>query len=167
MSKGCIKNNTCFFDRLGNTCFPDANDLIKSRTGAFFILSCNDAVLLTYPHYAPLVPDLPGGGVDSGETLIEAACRELIEETTLELPANVKPDEQYQQHVKFYADDLNEYWHYDQTFFLIRNNVNELYFEGEKTVPEGVCAWIPITKLCSQNIHFMHRKALDSFYKLP
>lgn len=61
----------------------------KSATVA--LISDNKLLLLKRGDTAPWMPNkycLPGGGVDKNESLIEAAIRELVEETSIELHSN-------------------------------------------------------------------------------
>lgn len=57
----------------------------KKRPGAYVILPCRSGILLTlqtYPQSAyPAELQLPGGGIDPGETPLQALNREVIEET--------------------------------------------------------------------------------------
>jgi 8-oxo-dGTP pyrophosphatase MutT (NUDIX family) len=61
----------------------------KSATVA--LISDNKLLLLKRGDTAPWMPNkycLPGGGVDKNESLIEAAIRELVEETSIVLNSN-------------------------------------------------------------------------------
>lgn len=65
--------------RYGNT--PKAGERYKLRAGAYAILPNMGQLLLTYqaaPHYEF---QLPGGGIDAGESPIQALHREVFEET--------------------------------------------------------------------------------------
>ena len=57
-----------------------------TRTGAMVIvINPAGAVLLVENSYLPGRWQLPGGGVDRGETPAQSACRELLEETALQV----------------------------------------------------------------------------------
>jgi 8-oxo-dGTP pyrophosphatase MutT (NUDIX family) len=119
-----------YTDRFGKLHKTKNGITIRDRSGAWFVLVQDDQILFTHPHYAPTVPDLPGGGIDEGENALEAAIRELNEETELVIK-NPKIAETYNQFVHFFADDVPEYWNYEQTFFLVREGINELHFHGK------------------------------------
>lgn len=53
----------------------------RVRVGAYAILNRNGAVLLTHQEYPEQEFQLPGGGMDTGESLIQALHREVLEET--------------------------------------------------------------------------------------
>ncbi len=148
-----------YIDRYGISHDIDSSIRIRDRSGAWLVCICDDKILFTHPDYAPDVPDLPGGGIDEGETALMAAIRELNEETelTIQSPQIVK---QHHQFVHFFAEDVPEYWNYDQTYFLVRNGLEHLVFDGKKKVVEGYCEWIPIHDLSQYTIHHMHKKAL-------
>ena len=122
----------------------------------------DEFILLIQPWYAPFVPELPGGGLDAGEDALSAINREFREETGF--AASFTPDQvekTYTQDVRFYADDENEYWHYLQHFFLVRQGLSPFVFEDEMPTPEnGVMRWWPVGALPDLTLHFMHRKAL-------
>jgi 8-oxo-dGTP diphosphatase len=65
--------------RYGDT--PIAGQRYKTRPGVYAILPLEGRLLLTYqgdPHFEI---QLPGGGIDSGESPIQALHREVFEET--------------------------------------------------------------------------------------
>lgn len=61
--------------------------------GTKLVLTCDGAVLALLRDDKPTIPypghwDLPGGGIDAGETPLECGLRELTEETGLVLAAD-------------------------------------------------------------------------------
>ena len=60
---------------------PDATRRYVLRPGAYVILPLGQHVLLTVQHGQTADIQLPGGGIDPGESLLQALHREVIEET--------------------------------------------------------------------------------------
>ena len=145
-----------YYDRWGKAHISNPQSTFRKRAGAFVILHTKNAILFNFADYAPDVPDLPGGGIDAGETAFQAAIRELSEEAELIAPPDLTIDRTFQQNVHFYAEHEGECWDYDQTFFLVRQGIEPLYFEGVRTVAEGRCAWIGLNHLKDHTIHYMH-----------
>ena len=60
-----------FYDRRGDVVNPDAQSIIKPRRGVFALVVAinDDAIMLAAERCAPDVPELPGGGIEDGETL--------------------------------------------------------------------------------------------------
>jgi 8-oxo-dGTP pyrophosphatase MutT (NUDIX family) len=155
---GCVTPpSIIFYDRRGNVVTPDAHSVIKPRRGVFaLVIAVNvKAIMLSAEACARDVPELPGGGIEHGESLDEAINREWAEEVGIAF--NVKGPFGQFQHVRgFYADDRNEFWIYDQTFRLY-------HFLGEVKVgqkwpnPEGGTAgWEAIASLPTLLINRAH-----------
>lgn len=60
---------------------PQANQRYVRRPGAYAILPMNGGVLLTAQIAEEIDIQLPGGGIDRGESAIQALHREVMEET--------------------------------------------------------------------------------------
>ncbi len=106
-----------FHNRRGVVMVPTDKDIVRPRRGVFAIARSGDVILLVWPNFTKGIPDLPGGGVDPGETLDQAVAREWREETGLDF--TVKPMLSEYAHVRgFYAENNNEFWVYEQTFRL-------------------------------------------------
>ena len=155
--------STIFYDRRGNVVNPDAQSIVKPRRGVFALVVAIDdgAVMLSAERCAPDVPELPGGGVEEGETLDEATEREWAEEVGIAF--KVKGPFQQFQHVRgFYSDERQEFWVYDQTFrlyhFLDRVKIGEKWSNSEG----GTAGWESIASLPGLLINRAHWCAIPT-----
>jgi 8-oxo-dGTP pyrophosphatase MutT (NUDIX family) len=150
---------------------PDARSTIKPRCGVFALAVAikENAIMLATEACAPDVPELPGGGIEEGETLDEAIKREWSEEVGIAF--TVRGPLQQFQHVRgFYADDRNEFWIYNQTFlryeFLDRVKIGQKWLNSEG----GTAGWEAIESLANLSINRAHWRAiptlLSSFLQL-
>ncbi|MBV8060832.1 MAG: NUDIX hydrolase [Alphaproteobacteria bacterium] len=147
---------TPFFTRHGHQIIPAADALIKPRRGVFVLARAGDAVVLALQSFANGFWEMPGGGVEAGENPDDAMRREWAEETGIDI-APLKPTGQTYTHTRgYYAEDVNEFWVYDQTFHLCdydaRVDANKSWInpEGDET------AWFPVTALAGIKINRAH-----------
>ena len=152
-----------FYDRRGRVVTPDARSIIKPRRGVFALVVAIDdkAIMLSAEACAPEVPELPGGGIEDGETLDEATKREWAEEVGIAF--DVKGPFQRFHHVRgFYADDRKEFWIYDQTFrlyhFLSQVNIGQKWLNPEG----GTAGWEAIASLPRLFINRAHWCAIPT-----
>jgi len=152
-----------FYDRRGNVVIPDAQSLIKPRRGAFALVAAvNDgAIMLCTEASEPDVPELPGGGIEEGETLDEATKREWAEEVGIAFDVD-GPFARFQHVRGFYSDDRNEFWIYDQTFrlyhFLGRVTVGKKWLNSEG----GTAGWEAMASLNNLLINRAHWCAIPT-----
>lgn len=155
---------TIYTDRYGKEHIPPENAVMKSREGAFVICINRGCLLLQWEHYAPLVADLPGGGIEQGEDIFTAAGREFTEETGLDFPFSQQDITATHTHtVHYYADVDNEYWTYTQTYLLIEKDNDPLFFEGERPNGEnGKMRWVNVGDLKNIQFHAMHQRGFNA-----
>lgn len=113
------------------THFPDINGVVHTlpagvvplmRLSAYVLVECDERILTVQPTWAQKL-DLPGGGLDLGETLAECARREFEEETGYRVKLHSEKSVHYEESNFFYRDvgDSDDsrgyYWHVVAHFF--------------------------------------------------
>jgi 8-oxo-dGTP pyrophosphatase MutT (NUDIX family) len=152
-----------FYDRRGDVVTPGAQSIIKPRRGVFALVVAvkSDAIMLSAESCAPDVPELPGGGIEAGETLDEAVRREWAEEVGIAFDVQ-GPFEKFQHVRGFYADDRAEFWIYDQTFRLY-HFLDPVKIGPKWVNPEGGTAgWEAIASLPTLMINRAHWCAIPT-----
>ncbi len=119
-----IHQHILFYRRNGEIIQPQPDSVVIPRSGVFAVAigeqDGEKAVLMCWPPIAKGWADLPGGGIDPGETIDEAMRREWDEETGLPFTPMQGPLVAHHHQRGYYAEDKNQFWIYDQTFHLYR-----------------------------------------------
>jgi 8-oxo-dGTP pyrophosphatase MutT (NUDIX family) len=152
-----------FYDRRGNVITPDSRSIIKPRRGVFALAVAVDesAIMLSAELCAPDVPELPGGGVEAGESLDDAIRREWSEEVGI--PFDVEgPFDSFQHERGFYSDDRKEFWIYDQTFRLYRFRGDAIAGRQWLNSEGGTAGWAAIATLPALLINRAHWCAIPT-----
>jgi len=152
-----------FYDRRGHVVTPTRDSIIKPRRGVFALAVAIDeqAVMLSAESCAPDVPELPGGGIEAGETLEQAIAREWSEEVGTAFSVE-GPFRRFQQVRGFYADDRQEFWVYDQTF-LLYHFLERVTIGRKWPNPEGgIAGWEAIKSLPGMTINRAHWCAIPT-----
>ncbi|MGM0422389.1 MAG: NUDIX hydrolase [Pseudomonadota bacterium] len=148
------KQSEEYVNRQGQVILPGPDDRFFDRSGAFVICRAEDRVLSIKAIDGEGLWELPGGGVDDGESPEDAVLRETYEETGFDLSAD------YLRHLhsqKAYLHVAGRgFWNYQQNFFLIDDPaLSDHMFDGIKTSPEeGEMAWVHIDEM--KDLRYKH-----------
>lgn len=145
-----------FYTRHGHEVIPSKGAVIKPRRGVFALVTTGSAILMVWPKVTNDVPELPGGGINDGESVTEAMEREWREEVGIDMSMLHGPVKEYRHVRGFFADDLDEFWVYDQTFQLF-DFVMSVTLHDKWTNSEGdLAGWESIAKLHESRMNRAH-----------
>lgn len=151
-----------YYDRRGKEYTPQKDAAFKDRSGVFGIVIVKDSLLVSWPYNEPSSVDLPGGGIEAGETIEQALIREFYEETGLRFDS-ISSDKTHEQDISYYAQDQDEFWNYHQRFEVLPGALyEEFHFAGRRDTPEGgFASWEKLSDLGRLDLQFFHRQALQ------
>lgn len=153
-----------FLDRYGKRCGLPKGAEVKPRVGVFGITTDSRGhLLVTSPPHALDMPGLPGGGREGIETHAQALQREFFEETGPYFVLKGKSRPVHQQQILYFASDKNEYWRYEQYFYLVNIHHPRMPTTSWSTPEGGRAAWIPLREY--RGITASHKLALEAYLK--
>lgn len=153
-------NQNIFKDRNGNEKIRPAGREVTDRKSAYGLALENNKILFVKPAWKQDL-DLPGGGVEKGETLTESLIREFYEETGARVtPVSTEPLAIIGQ--LFYADDIDKYFDSKQYFFLVKiKEIDKQWKPDEKEIRELI--WCAVADLDKSNIKKTHLQVVKDF----
>ncbi|MGM0422390.1 MAG: NUDIX hydrolase [Pseudomonadota bacterium] len=136
-------DNVDYVNRQGEPVDAPEDAVFKHRVGAFVICMAKDRILMLKPKDGQGLWELPGGGLDDGESPKQAVLRETYEETGFDL-SNCDLKRIHEQQVYQHVAEQDCFWNYDQIYFLMTgDDLENCAFSGPRETPEqGQMAWI-------------------------
>ncbi len=156
-----IDNQNVFKDRSGKEKIKPEGREVTDRKSAYGILIKDNKILFVKLAWKEDL-DLPGGGAEKGETLIECLEREFYEETGMRItPVSTEPLTVVGQ--LFYADDIDKYFDSKQYFFKVNfKEIDKQWKPDEKEIRELI--WCDIKDVDKSNIKKTHLKVIKDFF---
>lgn len=145
----------------GKTHTVNADDLIN-RLSAYGVYITNDKVLLIKDPRSNRW-ELPGGGVESNETILQALAREFLEETGVSPTGKISLLDEW---VEYFFDVVGQQgWRANRKFFLIANidNESKLLSNGNGEDSAGA-EFIAIEKLETLHIAPSIKKVIEQAF---
>ena len=156
--------NNQYIDRDGRFLDLPSEAVKKTRLGIFGLsISADNKILVSYPPHALDKPGLPGGGREGFESHAQALQREYFEELGPYFVIKKKAWPVYQQRILYYANDVNEYWQYDQYFYLTQLHHPKMPSTQWITPEGGLAQWIPLREY--HRLTAAHKPAIAYYLK--
>lgn len=114
-----------------------------TRHGAYCVLLKDAQILLTHKRSGPYkgLWDLPGGGIEFGETPEQAAKRELLEEVALEVNA-LELSSKATNTCEYVKEGKTYLFHHVGIIYKVLN-----WTERQDMIPEEIMRWAPLRAL--------------------
>jgi len=152
-------------DKFGGEHLVEESELVDTTRVYGVLIKDNKILMVKDPRHGSRVWELPGGGVDEGETPDQALVREFKEETGLEI-SDFKEFDQFIEH--YYADTEREGWRADRRFYIIKSSAGQLLEEGNGW-DTSIATFLPMEGLLDEPIQESMkrpiRKAVQSLFK--
>ena len=150
-----------YTDYKGQQSSPNKDSIVIERSGIWAIITdSKNRILISHPEYDLNSMELPGGGIETGEDCETSLIREIIEEAGVEFKS-LSPEKMFNQHVKYGCWDKDEFWNYDQEYWVIKLKDDTQYFSGKRKTEEGAYGeWVNLSSIQQENFHFTHCEAM-------
>lgn len=152
-----------YSDANGETVVRPSQTPIVWRISAYAAIRRDEELLMVLPTLVPLWC-LPGGGIDSHETIADGVAREVFEETGYRA---VVPEL-----VPITVGEENFYWREREMFcnslimvypaVLLSQEQDRAAINSAPDCPDEIArvTWVSLRDLCPQNVHSVHHAAV-------
>lgn len=146
-------------DRKGTYRTKPEDTIPQKRKSVYGVFIEDQKILLVTPTWADYW-ELPGGGVEIGESLVEALTREFLEETGFEI---VQFDQEpiHVEKTKFYSDDQDVFFDSELIIFMI-HELGKHYKNHMNTSEIRDATMVAISDLNRNTMHEIQFEILEA-----